>query len=110
MDANANPISFTMQNSIMANTPREATVGTSLLRAATTGSDIVVRNSNLFKLTTGATPEVAQTFPSYVQQSSVQSVDLGWTKTTTTFDLPAASPLRTASTTGGAIGDLRWAR
>ena len=110
MDANANPISFTMQNSIMANTPREATVGTSLLRAATTGSDVVVRNSNFFKLTTGATPEVAQTFPSYVQQSSVQTVDLGWTKTTTAFDLPAASPLRTASTTGGAIGDPRWAR
>ncbi|MDX5417823.1 MAG: DUF4957 domain-containing protein [Hymenobacteraceae bacterium] len=110
MDANANPISFTMQNSIVANTPREGNVGTSLLRAAAEGSDVIVRNSNLFKLTTGATPAVALTFPSYVQQFNNLAVDLGWTNATTTFTLPAESPLRTAGNTGGPIGDLRWTR
>jgi len=45
-----------------------------------------------------------------VQSSANTTTDLGWTATTTSFTLPAGSALRTASTTGGAIGDPRWAK
>jgi hypothetical protein len=48
-------------------------------------------------------------FASYVQMSNNQTIDLGWTNATTDFTLPAASPLKTASTTNGPIGDPRWA-
>jgi hypothetical protein len=110
MDANGNLVNFTLQNSIIANAPRQESVGTSLVRAAAEGSDISVRNNNLFKLTTGGETPAPLTFPSYVQQSNNQAVDLGWTPTTRTFELPTGSPLRTAGTTGGAIGDPRWTR
>jgi hypothetical protein len=110
MDANGNQVNFTVQNSIIANAPRLESVGTSLVRASADGSEIVVRNSNLFNLTTGGATPAPLTFPNYVQLMSNQAVDLGWTPTTRTFELPGGSPLRTASTTGGAIGDLRWAR
>jgi hypothetical protein len=110
MDANANQVNFTLQNSIVANAPRQESVGTSLVRASADGSEIIVRNNNLFNLTTGGETPAPLTFPSYVQQSNNQAVNLGWTTTTRTFGLPANSPLRTAGTTGAAIGDLRWTR
>lgn len=109
LDANANAVEFTMQNSIVANTPKEGTVGTSLLRASTDGSSIlVVKNNNFFKLLDGATPAVELTFPSYVQLSSNTTIDLGWTGSTTNFNLPSGSEVRTGSTTSGALGDPRW--
>ncbi len=110
MDANGNAVNFTVQNSIIANAPRLESVGSSLVRAGADGSEIVVRNNNLFNLTTGGATPAPLTFPNYVQLANNQAVDLGWTPTTRTFELPGSSPLRTASTTGGAIGDLRWAR
>jgi len=108
-DANANPVDFTMRNSILANIPKPAeTVGTSLLRAAG-GGEIKFTNNNYFNLTTGATPAVPLEFPAYVELSANKTIDLGWNATTSDFTLPAASELKTAGTTGGAIGDLRWA-
>lgn len=108
-DANGNAADFTLQNSIVANTPKDGTLGTSLLRASTDGSSsIVIRNNNFFKLLDGATPPVELTFPAYASLSDNRTIDLGWTAATTTFNLPTSTPLRTASTTNGPIGDSRW--
>lgn len=107
LDANANAVDFSFTNSIIANTPKPGqSVGTSALRA-NSSSNIEFTNNNYFNLK-GGDPLQDLIFPSYVQMSNNQTIDLGWTATTTVFTLPAGSPLRTASTTGGPIGDPRW--
>ncbi len=107
LDANANMVNFTFRNSIIANTPKPGQeVGTSAMRA-NAGSTILFQNNNYFKLM-GGNPVAPLTFPAYVQMLSNQTIDLGWDATTTNFTLPADSPLRTASTSGGPIGDPRW--
>lgn len=107
-DANANPVDFTMRNSILANIPKPGeTVGTSLLRASG-GGLITFEHNNYFKLTTGATPAVELSFPTYVVMSSNKTIDLGWTAATTNFSLPTNTELRTAGKNGGPIGDPRW--
>lgn len=109
IDANNNPIDFVFRNSIIANAPKPGQAsGNSLLRAGNAASTAVISNSNLFKLTTGAAEPAALTIPSYVNQQNVLNIDLGWDATTTSFSLPAGSPLRTASNTNGPIGDSRW--
>ena len=110
LDANANSVDFTMQNSIIANTPKpNETVGTSLIKAGT-AAPIRFQYNNYFNLTTGgATPEPL-TFPAYVQLSNNQTIDLGWRATETSFTLPVGSPLRTAGSDGKAVGDPRWAQ
>ncbi|MBW7466524.1 hypothetical protein ABID22_000597 [Pontibacter aydingkolensis] len=109
MDANANAINYTLQNSIVANAPKDGTVGTSLLRASTDGSsNITVNNNNFFKLVDGSATPVELTFPAYVQLVNNKSIDLGWTGSTTNFSLPTNPEIRTASTTNGPIGDPRW--
>ena len=108
LDANANVVNFSFTNSIIANTPKPGgDVGASTMRAGA-ASTIQFRYNNYFNLN-GGNPLAPLTFPAYVSMSNNQSIDLGWTATTTTFNLPAASPLRTASDTGGPIGDPRWA-
>ncbi|MFM6975543.1 MAG: SusE domain-containing protein [Sphingobacteriaceae bacterium] len=106
LDANTNPVSFTMQNCILANTPRGATtVQAAALRSTGTGYSTTFNNNNTFGLLTATTAGTALTLPT---GSANQTIDLGWLATTTTFTLPSSSALRTASTTGGAIGDPRW--
>ena len=107
-DMNANTVNLTVSNSIIANTPMPGqTTGTSLVR----GSNAVatLRNSNYFNLSDGAATPTDLSFPSLVAQQNVTTVNLGWTNDTNDFTLPAGSPLRTASTGGGPIGDPRWA-
>jgi hypothetical protein len=109
IDANANPVDFTMKNSIMANTPKPGqTVGNNLLRASNTSSSVVISHSNLFNLSNGTATPADLIIAAYVVQQNNISVDLGWTGTTTSFTLPASSPVRTASETNGPIGDPRW--
>lgn len=109
VDCNANTIDLTINNSIIANSPMAGqTTGTSLIRVNAAVS-AVMNNVNSFALTNGAAPPVSLAFPASVTQSNMTSIDLGWTPATTDFTLPAGSPLRTASTTNGPIGDLRWA-
>ena len=43
-----------------------------------------------------------------VTSTNNQDNALNWTNTTIDFTLPVNSPLRTASSTGAAIGDPRW--
>lgn len=107
LDANANPVDFTLRNSIIANIPKEGqTVLTNAFRASSASSTITITNNNMFKITTGGATPTALTFA--VAPANNKTVDLGWTNTTSTFTLPAASELRTASTTNGPIGDPRW--
>jgi len=109
IDANANPGTIAIQNSIIATTPMPGqTVGTTLVRASTASASLSY--SDYFNLYDGAATPTALTWPSIVSQSNNQTIDLGWTAATTDFTLPAGSPLRTASSTNGAIGDLRWAQ
>jgi hypothetical protein len=107
LDANANVVNAVFQDNIFANTPKAETVGTSAMRAAAT-STITWQYNNTFKFN-GGTPEAPLIFPAYVQMSNNLNIDLGWTTTTSTFTLPAGSPLRTSSSTGGPVGDPRWA-
>lgn len=118
LDANTNPVSFTMSNSIFANTPRGAGVQTALTRSTGTGSSMTFVNNDLFKTFTTAAATTVVALPTGAAVANNQSIDLGWTATTTAFPatpgtgdftLPAGSTLRTSSTVGGAIGDPRWA-
>ncbi|AFL85052.1 hypothetical protein Belba_2497 [Belliella baltica DSM 15883] len=109
LDANNNLIEFTMTNSIVTNMPYEdQTVGGRLVRA-NSDSQIILSNMNMFNLTTGGAEPVDATLQTYVQTSNILNIDLGWNSRTTDLTLPADSPLRSASTTSGPIGDPRWA-
>jgi hypothetical protein len=111
IDANANPVDFTLRNSILANSPMAGgAIGNAALRATASTSTVSVTNNNIFKLTNGASPAVDLTFPSNATPANHKTVDLGWTAATVDFALPAASELRTSGTTGGPIGDPRWAK
>jgi hypothetical protein len=105
LDANANPVTFTFTNNIVANVPRTGGVQSAAVRAS--ASTIAFSNNNLFKFVTtpGGTTNI--TLPTTAANN--RSVDLGWTAATTDFTLPAGSELRTASTTSAAVGDPRWA-
>lgn len=108
LDANANPVNFTLTNSIVANTPKSGTVVAAALRSTGSGTTTTISYTNMFGLySTGTT---ALTFPATVTLTANQTVDLGWTAATVppTFQLPVGSPLRTASNTSTAIGDPRW--
>ena len=108
IDANANDINATIQNNIIANTPKPGqAVGSSALRAGD-NSVIIFSYNNTFNFN-GGDPLAPLTFPAIVQQSNNLNIDLGWTATTNSFTLPAGSPLLTAGSTGGPIGDPRWA-
>ena len=109
LDANTNPVRFTLTNSIVANTPKSGTVVAAAIRSTGTGATSTISYTNIFNLnSTGTTP---LTYPATVALTANQSIDLGWTGATTLaqgFQLPATSLLRTASNTSSAIGDPRW--
>ncbi|NII84158.1 DUF4957 domain-containing protein [Pedobacter riviphilus] len=108
LDAATNPINFSIQNSILANTPKSGTVNAAAIRGTGAGSSITISNTNYFNLNSALTAGTALTF-SAATLSVTQQQNLGWTATTTDFTLPVGSTLRTSSTTGTAIGDPRWA-
>lgn len=104
VDANSNAVTFTMQNSIIANTPRDGqTVGTNGIKG---GGTLKFNNNNYFNLNTGDGNTVA--IGSSVSMADNKTVDLGWTTATTSFTLPTSSELRTAGTQMDPIGDPRW--
>ncbi|MFB9862832.1 DUF4957 domain-containing protein [Rufibacter immobilis] len=108
-DASSINVDFTMQNSIIANTPKpgQSVGGGNAIRAGSS-STVNFTNNNYFKLE-GGSPLVPLTFPDYVNRSNNKTLDLGWTAATTDFTLPTGSELRTAGIGGTAIGDPRWA-
>lgn len=108
VDANANPVIITISNSIISNTPMPgSTSGTALMRA--TAATANMSYCNTFNLTNGASPAVAATFPAIVTMQNNKTIDAGWTGTSSDFTLPAGSELRTSSSSGGPVGDPRWA-
>ncbi|KQM79103.1 hypothetical protein ASE74_00570 [Pedobacter sp. Leaf216] len=107
LDANANPINFTIVNSILANTPKSGTVNAAAIRGTGAASTLRISNSNYFNLSSALTNGTALTFGTATLVSN-QSINLGWTAVTTDFTLPAGSPLRTAGSAGGPIGDPKW--
>lgn len=110
LDANANPITFTMQNCIIGNIPKPGgTVGTSLLRATSDASQLTYSYNNMFKMTNGAGSALVLPSYAYLSTGNNINIDPGWDASTTVFTLPANSVLRTAGKTGGPIGDPRWA-
>ena len=108
LDANANVVNATFMDNIIANTPKAETVGTSAIRTGATATVSFTYN-NTFNFN-GGTPLAPLTFPANVQLANNTNIDLGWTTTTSSFTLPAGSPLRTSSSTGGPVGDPRWAQ
>jgi len=110
-DANANPVDLTIQNCIIANAPITGqTLGNAAVRAGAATTTMLFSNNNTFNLTNGASPAVALTFPAAMTMQNNKTIALGWDGTTTNFTLPVGSELRTSSTTGGPIGDPRWAQ
>lgn len=108
LDANANPVQASFTNSIFANTPRSGTLANDMFRASATGSAVTFSNNNYFKLMNGSS--AALTIPASATQVGNQQIDLSWDANTKDFTLPSASPLRTAGSNGGPIGDPRWAQ
>lgn len=111
VDANTNPIKVTATNNIIGNVPKAATGAQGLFRGTGAGSAFTFTNNNMFAAvnTTSAVLPVAGSTTT-VQASANTAVALTWTAATTDFTLPAGSALRTSGTTGGAIGDPRWAK
>lgn len=107
LDASANPIKFTILNSILANTPKSGTVNAAAIRATGAGSTLSISNSNYFNLSSALTGGTVLNFGTATLTSN-QTQNLGWSATTTDFTLPANSTLRTAGNRGSAIGDPRW--
>lgn len=109
LDLNTNTISVTIRNSIIANIPYAAdSVGNNLMRGA--NSTVTVTHCNTFNMKNGKVVLLDLTFPGTVAQVNNKTIDLGWTPATTNFSLPAGHELRTSGTTGGPVGDPRWAQ
>ncbi|RNL83077.1 DUF4957 domain-containing protein [Sinomicrobium pectinilyticum] len=108
-DGGSNIIDLTIQNSILANMPYEgSTVGTSVLRVNNDAAKVNISNNNFYNLT--ADGEQFATFPDYsylTMQNNLEET-LDWNASTEDFSLPQDSPLRTLSTEGRALGDVRW--
>lgn len=100
LTSGSNPVSFTMKNSIIANSPRAGIVP-GFINAT---SAVVINNNNIFNLKDGS--NVNLILPT--SAIATTTINLGWAATTTSFKLPTDSPLLTASSSGGAIGDPRW--
>lgn len=119
VDANATDLEMNITNSIFANAPYPETGITRLDLFRTNGGNSIlnVTNCNLHNLTSGISeplnPDITNNtplvIPATVNATAVTTETLPWTFNATDFSLPAGSPLRTASTTGGPIGDPRWA-
>lgn len=107
MNAGANPVSFTMKNSIVANAPFTGTL-TSLISATAATATINVSNCNTYNLLTALTGGTPLTFPSNTAGTNNLTLDPGWSAGTTVFTLPVGSVLRTAGTASTQLGDPQW--
>ena len=111
-----NNVSFSFQNSILANTPLGvgglAVSGTPhLIRNQNAVGNFV--NSNYFNLFTARVSEGGfKLVLTGLYQFNNNEIDLGWSAATRDFSLkslPSNSPLLKGSTNGNTIGDPRWA-
>jgi len=110
LDNNNVPIKLNFTNNILANSPRlgGSFANNNLIRLATNSSAVFSFN-NFYNLTNGKTADLQKlVLPNSATSANNQEQDLSWTNTTLNFQLPTNSPLRTASSSGSAIGDPRW--
>ena len=107
VDVNSLDVDVAIQNTIFMNAPYPGETVQSFIRAST--ATMRITNCNYFNLTDGGAPATDLTIPGNVALTNNKNIDLGWSATTTDFSLPPGSELRTSGTTGGPIGDLRWA-
>ncbi|MFP5041215.1 DUF4957 domain-containing protein [Parasediminibacterium sp. JCM 36343] len=108
-DAGANNIKYSLTNSILANTPINASVNTKASKGG--GASILSFSyNNTFKFT--STPNgLDLVLISYTQDNNITQ-DLGWQPSTTNFSLsmlPSSNPVFSSSSTAGTLGDPRWA-
>ncbi|MCX2453984.1 DUF4957 domain-containing protein [Pedobacter sp. PLR] len=104
--AAANPVTFSMKNSIIANAPRSGTVAG--LTSITSGASVTTfEYNNTFNLKTSNTNGTDLPLPAGAKLG--QTVDPGWNANTTQFTLPAGSVLLKSNSSGGQVGDPRWA-
>ncbi len=105
------PANIVIRNSIIANSkfesaryPAPVSINASLFRVGN-GATILVENSRKYNLLNSADPAAELTMAGV----TIAEATLPWTHASTDLSLPAGSPLLTASTSGGPIGDPRWA-
>lgn len=108
VDGNGSNFDLTIRNSILANSPYPGETCQPAAIRSGSGATMLYANNNSFNLTSGGATPAALTFPALVVMQDNLAIDLGWTDATVDFSLPPASALRTASSTGGPIGDPRW--
>ncbi|PTQ96564.1 uncharacterized protein DUF4957 [Mucilaginibacter yixingensis] len=111
IDANNNKISYTLKNSILANSPQAGSINGTAFRGTGAGSVLDFLNNDYFQLnsTAGATTPLVLTG---LNQVACLSINLGWTATTQNFSLaalPDANPVLTLSSSANTVGDPRWA-
>jgi len=110
LDAKANLLNYNLSNCIFANTPISGSLNTVAFRSTGLGNVMTFANNDCFKFssTIGGFDLVL----SGLLQSNNINADLGWQPTTTNFglsNLSTSSPVITASSNKGIIGDPRWA-
>lgn len=105
INAVANPITFSVKNSIIANAPRAGSV-VGLIAGTSSSFTTTFENNNTFNLKTTSTNGTDLPLPATAKQG--QTVDPGWNASTTQFILPTGSILLKSSTEGEALGDPRW--
>lgn len=110
MNSGANPVNFSMSNTIVANAPKSSTLLGLINATASSGLTLNVSRSNFYNLMTATTGGTALALPAAATTSSNLAVNPGWDTSNTKFYIPVGSALLTASATGTPIGDPVWAQ
>jgi hypothetical protein len=108
MNAGANPVNFSMTNTIAANAPKSSTLLGLINATAPSGLTLNISRSNFYNLMTAVIGGTALTFPAAATTSSNLSINPGWRTSDTQFPIAEDSALQTASGTGTPIGDPLW--
>ncbi|WP_316748532.1 DUF4957 domain-containing protein [Pedobacter gandavensis] len=103
--ASANPVTFSVRNSIIANAPRSGTV-LGLILASSGAATTTFEYNNTFNLKTSTTNGTDLPLPANAKFGL--TVDPGWNANTTQFYLPSGSALLRSSSGGGQVGDPAW--
>ena len=110
LDAKTNLVNYNLSNSILANTPITGSLNNAAFRSTGAGNVLTFAHNNYFKF--AATVGGFDLVLTGLLQSNNYTTDLGWLPSTTNFTLstqPSNSPVFTASSNNGTIGDPRWA-
>lgn len=110
IDANANKIIYQLRNSILANTPLAGGTIAGAYRATASGNVLSFFNNNYFQLATNSSGTPLNL--TGLNQIGSTTINLGWTGSTQNFSLaglPSDNKIFSSSSSGGTLGDPRWA-